>query len=83
MGAININSLPKHIEQVKMFVDNNPLDILAVNKTKIDSLIPDTQNVCPGTIVFAMITLDLVVGFVLTFETLSFLQEFLSFTVLI
>ena len=34
MGVININNL---------FVVDNPLDILAVNETKLDSSIPDAQ----------------------------------------
>ena len=48
MGAININSLPKHIDELRMFVDDNPLDILAVNETKLDSSIPDTQVCLSG-----------------------------------
>ena len=48
MGAININSLPKHIDELRMFVDDNPLDILAVNETKLDSSIPDSQVCLSG-----------------------------------
>ena len=43
MGAININSIYKHIDEIRMFIDDNPLDVLAINKTKLDSSIPDAQ----------------------------------------
>ena len=43
MGTININSVSKHIDELRMFVDDNPLDVLAINETKLDSYIPVTH----------------------------------------
>ena len=48
MGAININSLSKHIDELKMFICDNPIDVLAVNETKLDCSIPDTVVYLPG-----------------------------------
>ena len=33
---MNINSLPKHIDELKILMPNSPLDISAINETKID-----------------------------------------------
>ena len=36
IACLNINSLPKHIDELRILMQNNPLDILAINETKID-----------------------------------------------
>jgi exonuclease III len=36
IACININSLPKHIDELRVIMQNGPLDILAINETKID-----------------------------------------------
>ena len=47
MGAININSPSKHIDELKMFICDNPMDVLAVIETKLDCSIPDTVVYLP------------------------------------
>ena len=53
MGAININSLSKHIDELKMFICDNSIDVLAVNETKLDCSIPDTV------VIFELDSLDI------------------------
>ena len=48
MGAINMNSLSKHIDELKMYICDNPIDVPAVNETKLDCSIPDTVVYLPG-----------------------------------
>ena len=36
MGSLNINSLVKHIDKLRLVMINQPLDILAINKSKLD-----------------------------------------------
>ena len=33
---LNINSLAKHIDELKLFMVNKPLDVLAINESKLD-----------------------------------------------
>ena len=37
MGLININSLSKHIDELKILMSHDCFDILAINETKLDS----------------------------------------------
>ena len=36
IACLNINSLPKHIDELRILMQNSPIDILAINETKID-----------------------------------------------
>ena len=36
MGSLNINSLVKHIDELRVAMINQPLDILAINESKLD-----------------------------------------------
>ena len=36
MGSLNINSLLKHIDELRVLMINQPLDILAINESKLD-----------------------------------------------
>ena len=36
MGSLNINSLAKHIDELRLVMINQPLDILAINESKLD-----------------------------------------------
>ena len=36
MGLLNINSLGKHIDHLRVVMANEPLDILAINESKLD-----------------------------------------------
>ena len=43
MASLNINSLLAHIDQLRVFIDNSNIDILAINETKLDFSIDDDQ----------------------------------------
>ena len=36
VGHLNITSLIKHIEQLKIYLKNEPLDVVSINKTRLD-----------------------------------------------
>ena len=48
MGMLNINSLKRHLDELKIFMEGEPLDILAINETKIDYCTSDMQIHLPG-----------------------------------
>ena len=39
--SLNVNSLLKHIDEIKVLLENDPFDIFAVNESKIDESISD------------------------------------------
>ena len=41
IAALNIASLVRHIDELKMVMSSQTLDILAINETRLDSTIPD------------------------------------------
>ena len=43
MGFLNINSLSKHIDELRVFTTDNHFDVLAINETKLDCAISDQQ----------------------------------------
>ena len=40
IASLNINSLLKHIDELRVCVSKQQIDILAINETKLDSNIP-------------------------------------------
>ena len=36
IALLNVNSLTKHIDELKVFMENKPLDVLAINESKLD-----------------------------------------------
>ena len=50
MASININSLLKHvhIDELRVILGKHPLDILAINESKIDESISDNEIKVPG-----------------------------------
>ena len=48
LAAINITSLPKYIDQLRIYMHDKPIDILAINETRLDSSISDTEMGIPG-----------------------------------
>ena len=40
---MNINSLLKHIDELRVLLANSSIDILAINESKIDDSIPDNE----------------------------------------
>ena len=48
MAGLNINSLLAHIDELRIFLSNHKIDILALNETKLDSTILDNEISLPG-----------------------------------
>ena len=48
MAALNINSLLAHLDDLKFFVLDSKIDVLAVNETKINSSVNDIEIYLPG-----------------------------------
>ena len=42
VGSINIASIYKHIDELRLFMEKQPLDILAINETRLDKTVPDS-----------------------------------------
>ena len=43
MASLNIISLPKHIDELRIFMSDQVLDVLAINETSLDSTISDGE----------------------------------------
>jgi exonuclease III len=41
IASLNIASLPKHIDELRIVMSNNDIDVLANNESRMDSTIPD------------------------------------------
>ena len=48
IAALNIASLPGHIEELKTYMALKPVDILAVNETRLDDSVSSTEMSIPG-----------------------------------
>ena len=48
LACLNINSLLKNIDQLRLIMQNMPVDILAINETKLDHLAPDSEIAIAG-----------------------------------
>ena len=48
MASLNINSLLAHIDDLRVFIENSNIDILAINETKLDSSVDDDQVYLTG-----------------------------------
>ena len=48
MALLNINGLLTHIEELNIIMCKQPVDILAINETKLDATIPDSLITIPG-----------------------------------
>ncbi len=44
----DVNSLLKHIDEIRVILEKNPLDVLAINESKIDDSISDNEIKIPG-----------------------------------
>ena len=58
IANLNVNSLLKHIDEIRMWLFEKPFDILAINKSKIDPTIRDSEIIIQS---FVLIVIDLVV----------------------
>ena len=43
MISLNITSLPKRIDELRVLLDKSPIDVLAINETRLDSSISDGE----------------------------------------
>ena len=48
MACLNINSLTKHIDELRVVLSNQCVDILAINETKLDDTISDNEITVDG-----------------------------------
>ena len=48
MAWVNINSLPYHLDELKVFMLDSKIDILAINETKLNDNIIDEKVKLPG-----------------------------------
>ena len=43
IASLNITSLVKHIEELRIFLADNMIDVLAINETRLDSAVSDNE----------------------------------------
>ena len=48
LAALNVNKLSTHIDELKILLGENPIDVLAINETKLDDSISDNEVYIPG-----------------------------------
>ena len=48
MTGLNINSLVKHIDELRLFISDKKIDILAINEAKLNDTISDNEIYLPG-----------------------------------
>ena len=48
IASLNVNSLLKHIDEIRHVLRSIPFDIFAINESKIDESIPDNEISIPG-----------------------------------
>ena len=51
LACINVNSLFKHIDEIRYILINSPLEVLAINESKLDDTISDTEVYIPGYVI--------------------------------
>ena len=51
IACINVNSLYKHIDEIRFILMSSPLDVLAINESKLDHNITDGEIHIPGYII--------------------------------
>ena len=52
MASLNTTSSLKHLDELKVFLTNNPIDVLAINETRLDFSITDCEVFIPGYEIF-------------------------------
>ena len=43
VAHLNVTSIPKHFDQLKVFMINKPVDILSINETRLDYTISNDE----------------------------------------
>ena len=59
MSSLNINSLLRHVDEVRLMFPIFEIDVFAVNESKIDRSVTDSEICIPGTLCFVDIAIDL------------------------
>ena len=48
MASLNVTSLTKHIDELRILLANYPLDVLSINETRLDEGILNSEICIPG-----------------------------------
>ena len=48
LAFLNIASLPKHIDELRVLLSDNPLDVISINETRLDDSVSDDEVYIPG-----------------------------------
>ena len=48
IASINVNSLIKHIDDLRIFLADNPVNVLAINESKLDDSVKNGELYIPG-----------------------------------
>lgn len=48
MASLNVTSLTKHIDELRILLASNPLDIVSINESRRDECILDSELYIPG-----------------------------------
>ena len=48
LASLNIASLPKHVDELKVLLFDNPLDISSINEMRLDDSVSDDDVYMPG-----------------------------------
>jgi len=48
LASLNIASLPKHIDELRVLLVDNPLDIFSINEMRLDNSVSDDEVYIPG-----------------------------------
>ena len=48
LASLNITSLPKHIDELRVLLADNPLDVLSSNETRLDDSVNNNEVHIPG-----------------------------------
>jgi hypothetical protein len=48
MASLDINSLIAHIDELRVYININKIDIMCINETKLDSSVKDHEICLPG-----------------------------------
>ncbi len=43
VASLNVNSMVKHIDELRILLESKPTDILLINESKIDDTVPDNE----------------------------------------
>ena len=48
LESLNITSLPNHIDELRVLLVDEPIDVLSINETRLDGLLADSEVYIPG-----------------------------------